>query len=112
MAKLKVNNILYEANFAGNNPDRTWDNRHSISISMNTDHNQIKILLIDNIPWSIITEEKLEHDMSEVCLSGSITEKRKGICTIKMGKKTELEKAQEQLADAELATKILLGEAN
>lgn len=112
MAKLKVNNILYEANFTGNNPDRTWDNRHSISISMNTDYNQIKTLLIDNIPWSIITEDEVEHDMSEFCLSGSITDNRKGICTIKMGKKTDLEKAQEQLADAELATKILLGEAN
>lgn len=112
MAKLKVNNIEYEANFLGNNPDRAWNNRHSVSIIVGLNYEQIKNLLVDNVSWSIVESDGTEHDMSEFCLSGPITDNRNNTCTIKMGKKTDLEKAQEQLADAELATKILLGEAN
>ena len=52
-----------------------------------------------------------EWDNSDYCVAGPITDNRDGTITAKMGKKTELELAREQAADAEQAAKILMGEA-
>lgn len=57
------------------------------------------------------TEERIEEwDNSEYCVSGAITDHRDGTVSIKMGKATEAEALRAQLADAETAAKILLGE--
>ena len=106
-----------------------WDRRDTKSITLEMTHDQAVGLFVDGLAWSIkqintypvfddkgqpTGETKTEtqtFDNSDYCVAGSITDNRDGTVTVMMGKKTELEIERAARADAELAAKILLGEA-
>lgn len=129
MIYFKANNTEYPASIAGKVTDRDWGNRESKAITLEMTHAQAAQLLVDGLSWSIVqrdtvpvydtdgnptgetTEQVQEWDNSDYCVAGPITDNRDGTITAKMGKKTELELAREQAADAEQAAKILMGEA-
>ena len=115
---VKVNNTEYPATVDGVNNDRTWDGRDTKTITLTMTHNVAAALLPDNTPWSIVqrdivdvldeqgqptgeTKEVVnEYDNSEYSISGEITDYRDGTMSIKMGKPTQLEMMQAQLANA------------
>lgn len=125
----KIGGVEYPAEVNGSLFDRTWDGRSTKTIRLTMAYDEAAALLPDNTPWSIVqrdTVDKLdtngaptgeteeivqEWDNSEYSISGAITDHRDGTCSIKMGKPTEAETLRAQLADAEMAAKILLGEA-
>ena len=125
---VKVNNTEYPATVDGVNNDRTWNGRDTKTITLTMTHAAAAQLFVDGLSWSIVqrdtvpvydtdgnptgkTEEQVqEWDNSDYNVAGSITDNRKGTCTCKMGKKTQLETEQELRKDAETAAKILLGE--
>ena len=129
MIYFKANNTEYPASIAGKITDRDWGNRESKAITLEMTHAQAAQLFVDGLSWSIVqrdtvpvydtdgnptgetTEQVQEWDNSDYCVAGPITDNRDGTITAKMGKKTELELAREQAADAEQAAKILMGEA-
>ena len=81
-------------------------------------HDAAATLLPDNTPWSIVQRDMVdvldeqgqptgetkevvnEYDNSEYRLAGDITDHRDGTVSIKMGKPTQLEMMQAQLANA------------
>ena len=118
MIYFKTNNTEYPASIAGKVTDRDWGGRESKSITLTMTHAAAVQLFVDGLVWSIVqrdtvpvygtdgnptgeTEEQVqEWDNADYAVAGPIT-----------GKKTELELAREQAADAEQAAKILMGEA-
>lgn len=107
----------------------SWDGRNAKSIKLNMTHAQASELFVDGLAWSIkqvniypvfneqgqpTGETKTEtqtFDNSDYSVAGSITDNRDGTVTCMMGKPTETETLRAEKADAELAAKILLGEA-
>ena len=105
-----------------------WDRRDTKAIRLAMTHEQAAALFVDGVKWSIVQrdtypvfdedgnptdetrEETQVYDNSDYCVAGTITDNRDGTVTCMMGRKTELEIAQDALADAETAAKILLGE--
>lgn len=128
MTYIKLNNTEYPAEISGDRADRSWDNRDTKTIRLTMTHDQVAALLPDNTPWSIVQRDTVdvlneqgqptgetkevvnEYDNSEYSLAGDITDHRDGTVSIKMGKPTETEMLRAQLADAEMAAKILLME--
>lgn len=126
---IRINGEEYPATVSGAVCDRAWGDRASKSITLGMDYATAAELFVDEQTWSIILREKYpvygedgrptgetqetveEFDNSDYCVAGPLTDNRDGTVTAKMGKSTELEQAQAALADAELAAKILLGEA-
>lgn len=125
---IKINGTEYPAQISGAIYDRAWGDRNSKSITLEMSHATAAELFVDGAAWSIVqrelypvyeagqptgeTQEVVEEfDNSEYSVAGSITDNRNGTITAKMGKPTELEETKAQLADAELAAQILLGEA-
>lgn len=129
MIYFKANNTEYPASIAGKVTDRDWGGRESKSVTLTMTHAAAVQLFVDGLSWSIVqrdtvpvydtdgkptgeTEEQVqEWDNADYAVAGPITDNRDGTITAKMGKKTELELAREQAADAEQAAKILMGEA-
>lgn len=129
MIYFKANNTEYPASIAGKVTDRDWGGRESKAVTLEMTHAQAAQLFVDGLVWSIVqrdtvpvydtdgkptgeTEEQVqEWDNADYAVAGPITDNRDGTITAKMGKKTELELAREQAADAEQAAKILMGEA-
>ena len=129
MIYFKANNTEYPASIAGKVTDRDWGGRESKAVTLEMTHAAAAQLFVDGLSWSIVqrdtvpvydtdgnptgaTEEQVqEWDNSDYAVAGPITDNRDGTVTAKMGKKTELELAREQAADAEQAAKILMGEA-
>ena len=129
MIYFKTNNTEYPASIAGKVTDRDWGGRESKAVTLTMTHAAAAQLFVDGLSWSIVqrdtvpvydtdgtptgaTEEQVqEWDNSDYAVAGPITDNRDGTVTAKMGKKTELELAREQAADAEQAAKILMGEA-
>lgn len=129
MIYFKTNNTEYPASIAGKVTDRDWGGRESKAVTLTMTHAAAAQLFVDGLSWSIVqrdtvpvygedgnptgaTEEQVqEWDNADYAVAGPITDNRDGTCTAKMGKKTELELAREQAADAEQAAKILMGEA-
>lgn len=100
MIFIKVNDEKYGASISGLMKDATWDERESKSITLTMSYDEVKKLLPDNTPWSIVQEndnDVQEWDNSEYCLSGDITDHRDGTVTIKMGKLTDLEIAYQMI---------------
>lgn len=111
------------------NKNSRWDGRDTAAITLPMTHDQAVGLFVDGLAWSIkqvniypvfdkqgqpTGETKTEtqtFDNSDYSVAGSITDNRDGTVTVMMGKKTELEIERAARADAELAAKILLGEA-
>jgi len=129
MIYFKANNTEYPASIAGKITDRDWGGRESKAVTLTMTHAAAAQLFVDGLSWAIVqrdtvpvydtdgnptgeTEEQVqEWDNADYAVAGPITDNRDGTVTAKMGKKTELELAREQAADAEQAAKILMGEA-
>lgn len=126
---VKVNNTEYPATVDGVNNDRTWNGRDTKTVTLTMTHDEAATLLPSGTPWSIVQRDMVdvldeqgeptgetkevvnEYDNSAYSLAGDITDHRNGTVSIKMGKPTETETLRAEKADAELAAKILLGEA-
>lgn len=111
------------------NKNSRWDGRDTAAITLPMTHAQAVGLFVDGLAWSIkqvntypvfddkgqpTGETKTEtqtFDNSDYSVAGSITDNRDGTVTCMMGKPTETETLRAEKADAELAAKILLGEA-
>ena len=111
------------------NKNSRWDGRDTAAITLPMTHAQAVRLFVDGLAWSIkqvntypvfdkqgqpTGETKTEtqtFDNSDYSVAGSITDNRDGTVTVMMGKPTETETLRAEKADAELAAKILLGEA-
>lgn len=111
------------------NKNSRWDGRDTAAITLEMTHAQAVSLFVDGLAWSIkqvntypvfdkqgqpTGETKTEtqtFDNSDYSVAGSITDNRDGTVTCMMGKPTETETLRAEKADAELAAKILLGEA-
>ena len=118
MIYIKVNNTEYPATVDGVNNDRTWNGRDTKTVTLTMTHDAAAALLPDNTPWSIVQRDMVdvldeqgqptgetkevvnEYDNSEYSISGEITDYRDGTVSIKMGKPTQLEMMQAQLANA------------
>ena len=111
------------------NKNSLWDGRDTAAITLPMTHDQAVGLFVDGLAWSIVqrnvwpvynnqgqptgetTTETQTFDNSDYSVAGSITDNRDGTVTCMMGKPTETETLRAEKADAELAAKILLGEA-
>ena len=111
------------------NKNSRWDGRDTAAITLQMTHAQAVGLFVDGLAWSIVqrnvwpvynnqgqptgetTTETQTFDNSDYSVAGSITDNRDGTVTCMMGKPTETETLRAEKADAELAAKILLGEA-
>lgn len=111
------------------NKNSLWDGRDTAAITLLMTHDQALGLFVDGLAWSIVqrnvwpvynnqghptgetTTETQTFDNSDYSVAGSITDNRDGTVTVMMGKPTETETLRAEKADAELAAKILLGEA-
>ena len=117
MTYIKINETLYPATISGRVQDNDWDKRESKSIKLEMDYATAIGLFVDGLAWSIVQQNEVpvfdengeqtgtevqntEFDNSEYCLAGSITDNRNGTVTAKMGKPTEVEALQAQLANA------------
>lgn len=115
MTYVKIKNQQIEAEVFGLGKDNTWGNRESKSIHCRMTYTEASELFVNNTPWSIIyqqepyfdpetketvTPDPIEYDNSEYSVAGAITDHRDGTISIKMGKPTEVESLQAQLATA------------
>lgn len=124
-----IHEVEYPAEISGVLQNPKWDRRDTKAITLEMTHAQAVSLFVDGLAWSIVqrndqpvlddqgqptgetTTVTQTFDNSEYSVAGSITDNRDGTVTVLMGKKTELEIEREARVDAELAAKILLGEA-
>lgn len=129
MTYVKIGGTEYPAAINGKLADREWDGRDSKAITLTMGYSEAAALFVNGIAWSIVqrenvpaldengqptgetTEQVSEFDNSDYSVAGSITDNRDGTVTCKMGRPTETETLRAEKADAELAAKILLGEA-
>ena len=111
------------------NKSSHWDGRDTAAMTLPMTHAQAVGLFVDGLAWSIVqrnvwpvynnqgqptgetTTETQTFDNSDYSVAGSITDNRDGTVTVMMGRPTETETLRAEKADAELAAKILLGEA-
>ena len=124
-----IHEVEYPAKIDGVLQNPKWDGRDTKAITLEMTHDQAVSLFVDGLAWSIkqvntypvlddkgqpTGETKTEtqtFDNSDYSVAGSITDNRDGTVTVMMGKPTETETLRAEKADAELAAKILLGEA-
>ena len=124
-----IHEVEYPAEISGVLQNPKWDRRDTKAITLEMTHETAVSLFVDGLAWGIkqvntypvfddkgqpTGETKTEtqtFDNSDYCVAGSITDNRDGTVTCMMGKKTDLEILQESKNDAELAARILLGEA-
>lgn len=124
-----IHEVEYPAEISGVLQNPKWDRRDTKAITLTMTHDQAVSLFVDGLAWSIkqnntypvfddkgqptgeTTTETQTFDNSDYSVAGSITDNRDGTVTCMMGKKTDLEILQESKDDAELAARILLGEA-
>lgn len=129
MTYVKIGGTEYPASINGKLADREWDGRDSKAITLTMGYSEAATLFVNGIAWSIVqresvpvldengqptgetTEQVSEFDNSDYSVAGSITDNRNGTVMCKMGRPTETETLRAEKADAELAAKILLGEA-
>ena len=129
MTYVKIGGTEYPAAINGKLADREWDGRDSKTVTLTMGYSEAAALFVNGAAWSIVqresvpaldengqptgetTEQVSEFDNSDYSVAGSITDNRDGTVTCKMGRPTEMETLRAEKADAELAAKILLGEA-
>ena len=129
MTYVKIGGTEYPAAINGKLADREWDGRDSKAVTLTMGYSEAAALFVNGAAWSIVqresvpvldengqptgetTEQVSEFDNSAYSVAGSITDNRDGTVTCRMGRPTELETLRAEKADAELAAKILLGEA-
>lgn len=115
MTQVKIGETLLDARINGTVVDKFWGGRESKSITLSMSYSEVNSLFVDNCIWSIIqtfdpivnpetgetvTPDSVEYDNSEYSVAGPITDNRDGTVTVKMGKPTEFEIMQKQLANA------------
>lgn len=117
MIFVKINGTLYPATISGRVSDKDWDNRESKAITLEMDYATAIGLFVDGLAWSIVQQEEVpvldesgaqtgteiqetEYDNSEYSVAGSVTDHRNGTVTVKMGKPTQIELLEAQLANA------------
>lgn len=114
MEYVKINGNQYPATIRGFVGDREWDKRDSKAITLEMSYEEALNTFVDDVSWAIIhqpepyvdeqgetvTPDPVEYDNSEFCVAGSITDHRNGTVTVKMGKPTEIELLNKQLANA------------
>lgn len=114
MTFVKINDTRYPATIDGRMVDREWDGRDSKAITLEMTYEEAVEIFVDNAEWSIVqhpapyvnennetvTPEPVEFDNSDYCIAGPIIDHRDGTLTVKMGKPTEVETLQAQLANA------------
>lgn len=126
---IMINNVEYPAKIDGNIQNPRWGGRATKAITLEMTHEVAAGLFVDGVAWYIVYREKkmapsaddpsvLEeketteiYDNSSYYVAGTITDNRDGTLTVLMGQPTALEEAIAAKNDAELATRILLGEA-
>lgn len=124
-----IHEVEYPAEISGVLQNPKWDRRDTKAITLTMTHDQAVGLFVDGLAWGIkqvntypvfddkgqptgeTTTETQTFDNSDYSVAGSITDNRDGTITAMMGRRTELEEAIAAKEDAELAAKILLGEA-
>lgn len=118
MTYIKINDTLYPAAINGSLKDRLWNDRESKSITLAMDYATALALFVDGLNWSIVMDVEQEqedgsivtvqeeYDNSEYSMAGSITDNRDGTISVKMGKPTQLEAMQAQLANAVTQTEL------
>lgn len=129
MTYVKIGGTEYPAAINGKLGDLEWDGRDSKAITLTMGYSEAAALFVNGAAWSVVqrenvptldangqptgetTEQVSEFDNSDYSVAGSITDNRDGTVTCKMGRPTETETLRAEKADAELAAKILLGEA-
>ena len=129
MKYVKIGGTEYPAEINGKLADLEWDGRDSKAVTLTMGYSEAAALFVNGVAWSIVqrenvptldengqptgetTEQVSEFDNSDYSVAGSITDNRDGTVTCKMGRPTETETLRAEKADAELAAKILLGEA-
>lgn len=114
MTYVRIGENQYPATILGKNTDREWDDRQTKAITLNMTYEEALSTFVDGASWfivyqgdpyenengEIVTPEPEVYDNSEYCVAGSITDHRNGTVTVKMGKLTEVEELQKQLANA------------
>ena len=124
MIYVKINGTLYPAAINGCHIDREWGNRESKSIHLEMTYADAAALFVNGLAWSIVMDVaqpvlnedgtpvldeqgnptfetvQEEYDNADYSLAGSITDNRDGTLSVKMGKPTEVETLQSQLANA------------
>ena len=112
MTYIKIGNMVYPATIDGFNPDRFWDKRDSKAITLEMTHADAAALFVDGLAWSIVMDVdqdqedgsvvtvQEEYDNSDYSIAGDITDHRDGTLSVKMGRPTQLEMMQAQLANA------------
>ena len=118
MTYIKINDTLYPAAINGSLKDRLWNDRESKSITLAMDYATALALFVDGLNWSIVMDVEKEqedgsivtvqeeYDNSDYSMEGSITDNRDGTISVKMGKPTQLEAMQAQLANAVTQTEL------
>lgn len=129
MTYVKINETTYPATINGKVVDREWNGRESKTITLEMAYADAAALFVDWLAWSIVHQTEVavyqtdesgnpvldetgapiqigtemqenEYDNSEYCVAGPITDNRDGTISVKMGKPTQLETTQAQLANA------------
>lgn len=123
MTKVRIGENTYPASLTGSVKDAKWDNRASITIKLTMTYEEAAALFTDGSAWFVQNEivsvnsngEEVtnieEWDYSEYCVAGAVTDYRDGTVDVKMGKKTELEIATADLAEAQSIVDVLMGGA-
>lgn len=118
MTYVKINGTTYPAVINGKPIDREWNDRESKTITLEMAYADAIALFVDGLAWSILMDVEQEqedgsivtvqeeYDNSEYSMAGSITDNRDGTISVKMGKPTQLEAMQAQLANAVTQTEL------
>lgn len=112
MTYVKINDKTYPAVINGKIIDREWNDRESKTINIEMAYADAIALFVDGLAWSILMDVEQEqedgsvvtvqeeYDNSEYSMAGSITDNRDGTLSVKMGKPTQIETLESQLANA------------
>ena len=118
MIYIKINGTTYPAIINGKHIDREWNDRESKTITLEMAYADAIALFVNGLAWSILMDVEKEqedgsivtvqeeYDNSEYSMAGSITDNRDGTLAVKMGKPTQLEAMQAQLANAVTQTEL------
>lgn len=118
MTYVKINGTTYPAVINGKHIDREWNDRESKTITIEMAYADAIALFVDGLAWSILMDVEQEqedgsvitvqeeYDNSDYSMAGSITDNRDGTLDVKMGKPTQLEAMQAQLANAVTQTEL------
>ncbi len=120
MAKIKINNSIYSIIDFQEQFNHNWK-RDCIYITLESDYETLQNLFTDGINWELLKtydENKLfsnlikdVEDLSEYCKAGKITDNRDGTFTVEMGKETEIEILEKELATKPTESNSYISEA-